>query len=84
MTYSYEQVLTYEVARDLLNTYIADCSAALADEKAKDKPSTKRLTKLRDMQTELVVERRKMVMTDDQAMKKILTKYRREFAHAAA
>ena len=31
MTHSYQQVLTYEVARDLINTYIADCSAAIAD-----------------------------------------------------
>ncbi len=79
MTYTYEQVLTYEVARDLINTHIADVSASLADEKIKDKPSAKRLAKLRHAQTELVVERRKMDMRDDQDMKKVFHKYRREF-----
>ena len=84
MTHSYQQVLTYEVARDLINTYIADCSAAIADEEAKSKPSAKRLAKLNDVQTELVIERRKMDMTDDAAMKKIIQKYRRNPASAAA
>lgn len=84
MTHSYQQVLTYEVARDLINTYIADCSAAIADEEAKGKPSAKRLAKLNDMQTELVIERRNMDMTDDTAMKKIIQKYRRNTAPAAA
>ncbi len=84
MTYSHQQVLTYEVARDLINTYIADCSAAIADENAKEKPSAKRLAKLRDMQTGLVIERRQMDMTDDAGMKKILQKYRRAPAAGAA
>ena len=33
MTYTYEQVLAYEVARELANTHIADYSAAIWDEK---------------------------------------------------
>lgn len=84
MTHTYEQVLTYEVARDLLNTYIADCSAALADERAKDKPSAKKVAKIADMQQELFHVRENMDMTDDAAMRKIIQKYRRTDAAVAA
>ena len=78
MSYRYDQVLTYEVARELINSHIADCSAAMADEEARAMPRPDRLDRLHSMQTELFHARENMDMTDDQAMKGILTKYRRK------
>lgn len=75
--YTYEQALTYEVARDLLNTYIADCSAELGIERAKPNPDPKRIEKLQAMQREIFLERSEMDMTDDAAMQAVVAKYRR-------
>lgn len=77
MTYTYEQVLAYEVARELINSHIADCSAAIAEEQAKSNPKTERLASLDDRQTGLVVERRRMDMTDDAGVASVTAKYRR-------
>lgn len=76
-TYTYEQALTYEVARDLLNTYVADCSAELGVEEAKEKPDMKRIEKIEAIQRGVILEREGMVMTDDAAMQAIIAKYRR-------
>ncbi len=75
--YSYEQILTYEVARDLLNTYVADCSAEIGIEFDKAVPSVGRLTKLKELMFSLILEREAMSMTNDAAMQEVLAKYRR-------
>lgn len=76
-TYTYEQAFTYEVARDLLNTYVADCSAEIGIEEAKPTPDMKRIEKIEAVQRAILLEREDMVMTDDAAMHAILAKYRR-------
>lgn len=78
MTYTYEQVLTYEVARELINSHIADCSAAIGDEGEKAEPDQVRIEQMRAKMTALVIERRRMDMTDDEAMRAVIAKYRRE------
>lgn len=77
MTYTYDQVLAYEVARELINSHIADCSAEIGDEEARAKPSVDRLAEIHRRQTELVLEREALDMTDDAAVSQIVAKYRR-------
>lgn len=77
MTYTYEQVLTYEVARELINSHIAGCSAAIGDEQDKAVPSQAYMEQMREKMTALVIERRQMDMTDDAAMRAVVTKHRR-------
>lgn len=77
MTYTYDQVLAYEVARELINSHIADCSADIADEEAKAEPSADRLAEIRRRQTGLVLERRALDMTDDATVSQAVAKYRR-------
>jgi hypothetical protein len=76
-TYTYEQALTYEVARDLLNTYVADCSAQLGIERAASVPNVEKIAKIHAMQQSILLERNKMTMTDDEAMRTVVAKYRR-------
>ena len=78
MSYTYDQVLTYEVARELINSHIADCSAEIADEQDKATPDQARIEQMQEKVTALVIERRQMDMTNDQAMKAVLAQYRRE------
>ena len=77
MTYTYDQVLAYEVARELINSHIADCSADIADEEAKSEPSADRLAEIRRRQTGLVLERRALDMTDDAAVSQAVATHRR-------
>lgn len=77
-TYTYEQALIYEVARDLLNTYVADCSAELGIEWAKTEPDMRQIEKIEAIQRKILLERNDMSMTDDAAMRALFTKYRRE------
>lgn len=77
MTYTYEQVLAYEVARELINSHIADCSAAIGDEEDKAVPDQERIEQMREQMTALVIERRQMNMTDDADMRAVVAKYRR-------
>ena len=76
-TYTYEQVLAYEVARELISSRIADCSAEIDDEKGKVPLDMARIEELREAMTALVIERRTMDMTDDAAVRTITAKYRR-------
>lgn len=77
MTYTYEQVLTYEVARELINSHIADCSATIGDEEEKAKPNRTRIERMRTKMAALVHEREEMDLTDDDAMHAVIAKYRR-------
>lgn len=77
MTYTYEQVLTYEVARELINSHIADCSAVIGDESEKVDPDQMLIEQMHSKQAALVFERERMDMTDDVAMQAVLAKYRR-------
>lgn len=76
MGYSYEQVLNYEVARELINSHIADCSAALWDEREKAMPDPKRIEQIQQKTQVLFNERARMDMTDD-AVAAVITKYQR-------
>ena len=76
-TYTYEQALTYEVARDLLNTHVADCSAQLGIERAASVPNVEKIAEIHAMQQSILLERNKMKMTDDEAMRAVVAKYRR-------
>jgi hypothetical protein len=75
--YTEEQLLAYEVARDLLNTYVADCSAELGIEEAKPKPDMKRIEKIDAMRLAILNEREDLNITDDAAMEAVIAKYRR-------
>ncbi len=77
MTYTYDQVLGYEVARELINSHIADCSAEISDEEARAKPSVDRLAEIHRRQIELVLEREALDMKDDVAVSHVVAKYRR-------
>lgn len=77
MSYTYEQVLVYEVACDLINSHIADCSAAIGDEREKVEADLLRIEQMHEKMTALVIERRQMDMTDDAVMRAVVTKYRR-------
>lgn len=84
MGYSYEQVLNYEVARELINSHIADCSAAIGDEHEKAFPDHARIEQMRQKMALLFTERERMDMTNDDAMRALITKYRREPSPRAA
>lgn len=84
MGYRYEQVLTYEVARDLINSHIADCSAAIGDEQEKATPDQTRIGQMRQKAALLFSERERMDMIDDDAMRAMIAKYRREPSPRAA
>lgn len=77
MSYTYDQVLAYEVARELINSHIADCSAKMADEKAKAEPNADRLAEIVRRQAGLVSEREALDMTDDAAVSQVVAKCRR-------
>jgi hypothetical protein len=76
--YTYEQALTYEVACDLLNSHVADCSAELGVERAKAQPDVKRIATIQAKQRNILLERNQMPMRDDAAMRAVVAKYRRE------
>jgi hypothetical protein len=48
MTYTYKQVLAYEVASELANTHIADYSAAIGEEEENACPDHARIDQLRE------------------------------------
>jgi len=77
MTYTYDQIITYEVARALINSHIADCSAEIADEEAMAEPNGDRIAEMDQRITELVLEREALVLTDDVAVSQVVAKYRR-------
>jgi hypothetical protein len=77
MNYTYEQVLACEVAHELINSHIADCSAEIGDEEKKAEPDSARLEELRKKVIALVLERGRMQLTDDAAIAAIISKYRR-------
>lgn|GEM_PF-3324000 len=78
MGYRYEQVLAYEVARELANLHIADCSALIGDEQERTAPDQARVEQMHEKMTALVIEQRKLDMTDDAAVSTFIRKYRRE------
>lgn len=78
MTYTYEQVLAYEVASELANTHIADCSAAIAEEEEEACPDQARIDRLQEASLAIAVERRRLSMTDDAAVSRFMAKYARE------
>jgi len=84
MSYRYEQVQAYEVARELINSEIADCSAAIGVEEEKAEPNQTRIEELQGNVTALVIERGQMDMMDDAAVSAIIAKYRREPGRAVA
>lgn len=75
MTYTYEQVLMY--ARELINSHIADCSAAIGDEQDKAVPDQARIEKMRERACALIIERRQMAICDDVSAGNVIAKYRR-------
>lgn len=77
MTYTYEQVLAYEVASELANTHIADYSAAIGEEMEKANPDQARIDQLREASQAIALERRSLTMTDDDAVAQFVGKYRR-------
>lgn len=83
MGYSYEQVLNYEVARELINSHIADCSAALWDEREKATPDLQRIERIHEKMHALWIERGNMDMTDA-AVAAVITKYQRRPSVGAA
>lgn len=78
MTYTYEQVLAYEVASELANTHIADYSAAIGEEEGKACPDLSRIDQLREASLAIALERRRLSMTDDAAVARFMAKYARE------
>lgn len=78
MGYRYEQVLTYEVARELLNSHMADCSAAIWNEREKAVPDQGRIEEMDRKMQSLFNEREQMDMTNDDAMRAVIARYRRE------
>ncbi len=77
MTYTYEQVLAYEVACELANTHIADCSAAIGEEEQKADPDRVEIERLREASIAIALERRSLSMTDPEAVARFVDKYRR-------
>jgi len=77
MTYTYDQVLAYEVARELINSHIADCSAVIGLEREKVEPDQEVIERADARMAALVGDRERMDMTNDGAMRAIIAKYRR-------
>ncbi|MBS0225746.1 MAG: hypothetical protein JSS25_05320 [Proteobacteria bacterium] len=77
MTYTYEQVLAYEVASELANTHIADYSAAIGEEEKKACPDQAQIDQLREASLAIALERRVLPMTDDEAVARFTAKYAR-------
>ena len=84
MTYTYEQVLAYEVASELANTHIADCSAAIGEEEEKTCPDQARIDQLREASLAIALERRSLSMTDDGAVARFTAKYARGLSRREA
>ena len=80
MSYTYEQVLAYEVARELANSHIADYSAEIWEEKHKGAPDASRITELHAASQAVFLEREALSMTDDEAVARFTEKYRRRQA----
>ncbi len=68
MSHTYEQVLQYEVARELFNTRIAQCSARLDEEQAKAVPDAMVIGQVRADMATLVREREDLSLTADAAV----------------
>ncbi|MEJ7746888.1 MAG: hypothetical protein WKF61_09080 [Luteimonas sp.] len=77
MTYTYEQVLAYEVASELANTHIADYSATIGEEEEKASPDQAAIERLREASLAIAMERHSLSMTDDEAVARFVEKYRR-------
>ena len=75
--YTYEQVLAYEVARELINSHIADCSAAIYDEEEATAPDADRIREIGERMSSLIHEREELDMTDDAAVSAVVAKYHR-------
>ena len=78
MTYTYEQVLAYEVASELANTHIADYSAVIGEEEEKACPDQARIDQLREASLVIALERRSLSLTDDVAVARFVAKYARK------
>lgn len=68
ITYTYEQVLNYEVASEMCNTRIAQCSARIGEEKAKTIPDETLIEQVRQDLFAISSERGKIQLTDDAAV----------------
>lgn len=84
MTYTYEQVLAYEVASELANTRIADYSAAIGEEEEKPCPDQARIDQLREASIAIALERRGLSMTDDRSVARFTAKCARELLRREA
>lgn len=66
--YTYEQVLQYEVAREMCNTRIAQCSARIGEEKTKAVPDAVLIGRIVAESIAIGVERTRLSLTDDAAV----------------
>lgn len=77
MTYTYEQVLAYEVASELANTHIADYLAAIGEEEEKACPDKARIDQLREASL-AIVEKRSPLHDRRRGCSLFIAKYARE------
>jgi len=66
--YTYEQILNYEVASELCNTRIAQCSARIGEEEAKAVPDEALIEQVRQDLFAISNERSAVRLTDDAAV----------------
>ena len=80
-TYTYEQVLQYEVANELCNTRIAECSGRMGEERAKAVPDEALIERIHAEMMAIGLERVDLPpLTDDAAVAASITHSQVELA----
>jgi|GEM_PF-3170182 len=77
-TFTYEQTVKYEVARDLLNTRRAELSEQIELEEAKALPDASVIAQLESRLLDIAAEIRDLDVTDEAGLDASIAKNRRE------
>lgn len=74
--YTYEMVVKYEVARDLLNGRIATISEQIAEEEARAVPDAQLIEQLEELMTAIGASISELDVTDEASLDAVIAAYR--------
>lgn len=77
-TFSHEQTLKYEVAREGLNSRVAALSAQIGREERKSRPDQQLIEPLEDEIIEIGSQRAKLDVTDEEALDRVIATLRKQ------
>lgn len=75
--YTYEMVVKYEVARDLLNGRIATISEQIAEEEAKAAPDAQLIEQLEELMTTIGASISELDVTDEAGLDALIAAHRK-------